>query len=241
MNQYLNIVRDLSLRNQQTDDYIRLCENALLKVSTDSYIEKHHILPKCICDTVEQKLDKENLVVFTAREHFEAHKLLSEMFTGKIRRKMLYALSGLCFKKDGGRILNADEYAIVKEASRIAKRGIPLSEEHKQKIRDTFAEFNPNRGRKHSEETKKKYSDAKIGTHRSAETKNKISNSLKGIPKRPFTDEHRRNIGEKSKGRITVKSGTKYEIIKCPHCDKEGGKTGMRSHHFDNCKVRKNV
>jgi len=216
MNQYINIIRDLSLKNQQTDDYIRLCENALLRVSTDTYIEKHHILPKCICDIAEQKLDKENLVIFTAREHFEAHRLLSEMFTGKINRKMLYALSGLCFKKDGGRILNADEYAIVKEASRIAKRGIPLSEEHKQKIRDKFAEFNPNKGRCVSEETRKKQSIMKIGKAHY------------------HSDETRRKLGESRIGLV-------ISDVRCPHCEKTGKPGAMGRWHFSNCKDLVNI
>ena len=241
MNSYLSSIWELSLKNDKAMSYVRLCTYAIQRQTVAGYTEKHHVLPKCMCMSTDQKNDKENLVVLSAKEHFEAHQLLSEMFNGPPKRKMLYALSGLCFMKNGNRVSDATEYAIVKEASRSAKRGIPLSEEHKQKIKDSFAEFNPNKGRIVSHETKLKQSNAKIGQPRSDETKLKISNTLKGVSKKPFTDEHRKNMGKKKTGKATVPKGTVYEIVTCPHCNKSGGKTGMMSHHFNNCKVRENV
>jgi hypothetical protein len=79
------------------------------------------------------------------------------------------------------------------------------------------------KGKKHSKESKEKMSIAKIGDNnpkywkdkkRSDETKLKISNAKKG-----------QNIG-------------KAPIIKCPHCEKEGGLYAMKQWHFDNCKFK---
>jgi hypothetical protein len=238
MNTYLDIIWNLSLKNQQSIDYIALCESALLRDLIDGYVEKHHMLPVCMCNDKLQIKDPTNLVTFSAKEHFLAHQLLSEMFSGIYKRKMLYALSGLCFKKNGDRVIDADEYAIVKEASRTAKKGIPLTSEHKQKIKDSFANFNPNIGRKHSDETKKKYSDAKIGTHRSDETKKKISESLNGVKKAPRTATHTANFIKARTGIPSKLKGIKQAVISCPHCDKTGGPGAMKLHHFNKCKLR---
>ena len=208
MNSYLSSIWELSLKNDKAVSYIELCTYAIQRQTVAGYTEKHHVLPKCMCMSAEQKNDKENLVVLSAKEHFEAHQLLSEMFNGPSKRKMLYALSGLCFMKNGNRVLDAAEYAIVKEASRAAKRGIPLSEEHKQKIKDSFAEFNPNKGRIVSHETKLKQSNAKIGKSRihSADTCAKLS-----LAKLQKPD------------------------VNCPHCGKLGRPGGMERWHFNNC------
>ncbi len=212
MNLYLEIVWNTSLKNEAATEYISLCESALNRIIPNGYIEKHHILPKCICNDIEQINDKINLVKFSAREHFIAHRLLSEMFTGVIKRKMLYALSALSFRKNGIRVLDEDDYEITKEASRAAKKGIPLTKEHKQKIRDTFAKCNPNRGRKVSQKTKDKQSSAKLGTTRSQAVKDSISNSLTGVPK------------------------GKQPLLSCVICRKSGGSHGIVQHHFDKCK-----
>jgi len=209
MTNYLDIIWELSLKNQPAIDYITLCGSAVSRELVDGYIEKHHILPKCICNDNTQKLDKSNLVVLTAREHFLAHQLLSQMFIGQTKRKMLYALSGLCFRKNGEQIFNADEYAIIKEASRIAKRGIPLTEEHKQKIKDSFAIFNPNIGRKISDETRLRQSNAKMGKPHLHSDETRVKLSLSKLQK---------------------------PDVVCPHCSKIGRPGGMERWHFNNCK-----
>lgn len=45
------------------------------KSNLDYYVERHHIIPKCMGGTD----DKTNLVLLTAREHFVAHQLLLKM------------------------------------------------------------------------------------------------------------------------------------------------------------------
>ena len=75
-----------------------------------------------------------------------------------------------------------------------------------------------------SEETKNKMSSAKLGDNnpkywkgkkRSIETIQKISQSKKG------------------------KSTGPAPIVKCPHCDKEGGLYAMKQWHFNNCRHNK--
>jgi hypothetical protein len=60
-------------------DYTRIYNQIIERAQTrklDEYIEKHHIIPKCIGG-----LDiKENIVELTAREHFLCHMLLCKIY-----------------------------------------------------------------------------------------------------------------------------------------------------------------
>jgi hypothetical protein len=212
MNTYLETVWLQSLKNPSAEEYISLCSAALERNDVDGYIEKHHILPKCICNVSLEIKDKQNLVILTAKEHFIAHTLLTKMFEGKTARKMMYALSALSFKRNGDRILDAEDFAVTKEASRLAKKGIPLSEDHKQKIRDKFAEHNPNKGRVVSQETKDKQRLAKAGIPRSQAAKDAISKTTKGVSKE------------------------KQPLMSCIICRKAGGFRAIKQHHFNKCK-----
>ncbi len=75
-------------------------------------------------------------------------------------------------------------------------------------------------GRKQSIDIRKKISEGlkniyesgdrkKIYRKKTQEEKDKISNTMKGVPKKPFTDEHRKNIGLSSKGRQCWAKGKK--------------------------------
>ena len=61
-------------------NYQRIYDNLVLKAvqrgKPDGYFEKHHIVPKCVGGTNA----KSNLVFFTAKEHFIAHKVLTKIY-----------------------------------------------------------------------------------------------------------------------------------------------------------------
>jgi group I intron endonuclease len=96
---------------------------------------------------------------------------------------------------------------------------------------------------KHSEDTKKKMSEAKIGIKWKEEdvAKRAISNTGK---KR--TEETKQLIRDKALGRKRseeskekqrkANTGKKDKLITCPHCKKVGGNSGMKHFHFDKCK-----
>ena len=59
------------------------------------YVEKHHIIPRCIGGTD----DDSNLVFLTAKEHFVCHHLLTKMYdTEDISRQMRFALNKMSRK-----------------------------------------------------------------------------------------------------------------------------------------------
>lgn len=61
------------------------------------------------------------------------------------------------------------------------------------------------------------------------------SNHFKG---KTHTDEAKAKI---SHNRPNAMKGKKYEVVVCPHCQKEGGILPMRQWHFDNCKFKDSI
>jgi hypothetical protein len=104
------------------------------------YVERHHIIPKCIGGSDEQA----NLVFLTAKEHFICHHLLTKMFDDiDISRKMRFAMNKMARKSWNQQRVRIT--AVVFEKMRInfaedmreQNKGIikgPMSEEHKLAI-----------------------------------------------------------------------------------------------------------
>ena len=63
----------------------------------DGYVEKHHIIPKCLGGTN----DKDNIVVLTPEEHFLAHQLLVKIYPGN--RDLIYAAQMMTQSQTGKR------------------------------------------------------------------------------------------------------------------------------------------
>lgn len=89
--------RGVFVENLATQQYYNIIEFALQQPrkkyhkadSRYQYYEAHHILPKSIFP--EYKKSLWNKVLLTAEEHFNCHKLLLDMTTGKNRSKMVCA------------------------------------------------------------------------------------------------------------------------------------------------------
>lgn len=97
------------------------------------------------------------------------------------------------------------------------------------------------RDSKHSDESKRKMSEARKKQVFSEETKRKISNSKKGkisptfgmkFPNRPpVSNETRKKLSE-------VKKGIPKEKFLCPHCSRLiAGASNAKRWHFDNCQM----
>ena len=154
--------------------YHNIVENAKIR-TTEDYVEKHHIIPKCLGGSN----DKENLVELTAREHFICHWLLAKHHNSK---QLWNAFSMMCIgAKKHHRYISSRTFEILRKARSLASKG----------------ENNPMYGKpsackSHTEETKMKIRMSKLGKKRtpfkrspaSDETKRKISESKKGKPRK---------------------------------------------------------
>lgn len=70
--------------------YNSIIERAKNRPLICGYVEKHHIIPKCL----EGTDDKSNIAVLTLEEHFVCHQLLTKIYPENGR--LLYALTMMC-------------------------------------------------------------------------------------------------------------------------------------------------
>lgn len=113
--------------------------------------EKHHIIPKCLNGTN----DSSNLILLTPREHYIAHLLLTQMYTGKIKSKLCCAFMRMCItSKNHHRIVSNKQYELAKKL---------LSDSYKKENNPFYGHIGSNRGRKLSEATKEKIRLANTG------------------------------------------------------------------------------
>ena len=129
--------------------YHNITENAKNR-PINGYVERHHIIPRSLGGSD----NKENLVDLTAREHFICHWLLTKMYTGESKSKMVYALNGMKRSnkfaqryetKITSRVYEnlKKEFSIIHSATmkgRLAhNKGVSASEEQKEKNNSLIA------------------------------------------------------------------------------------------------------
>jgi hypothetical protein len=164
--------------------------------------------------------EKENLVELTAREHFVCHWLLIKMTEGEDRSKMLYALNGMKAENkyqqryhtkitarvyEKYRIEHAQNHSKVMKGRPAKNKGIPMSDEQKQLLREK-AKTNHASGKIYSEESQKKRLAKLVGYKHSEETKQKQSLALKGKSKGPMSEEEKLKRSLTQKGIPKVKT-----------------------------------
>lgn len=176
------------------ETYDRLVQKRLNQPAIGQYIECHHIVPK----SEGGSNDKSNLVKLTAREHFIAHLLLAKIYDDV---KMHYALNMMTIKSMNHQRtfkITSRQYDYIKRL--MAKK---QSEHYKTK------ENHPMFGRHHTDESKRKNSESHKGSKNprygklvSIETRQKISNALKGRKKTStMSEDARKRLSEQRKGK----------------------------------------
>jgi hypothetical protein len=241
--------------------YNQLINNAKDRI-LDSYTESHHIIPKCLGGDNS----KENLVNLTPEEHYIAHQLLVKLYPNN--KKIIFA-AHMMTVSNGRR--NNKTYGWVRRKMSEAQSGKgnhmygKTLTDDERKARGSSGEANPFYGRNHSEESKKKISDSKLGKNKgrtpwnkgiaqTEETKQKIRDNspwkgTKGSGTHPSvgrktSDETKKKLSKIFKGKkmdedfikkISKPKGPQVKVI-CPHCKKEGGASNMNRYHFENCK-----
>jgi hypothetical protein len=196
------------LENKYTKYYNQIINSAKNR-TLEGYCENHHIIPKSLGGNNL----KENLVKLTAREHFVCHLLLTKMYSGEDKNKMIHAVWAMAtlenlnqerYKINSRTYENLRiKYATLKSKTLKGKPGRAHSEETKRKI----SEAHTGKKRKPmSEEAKRKLSESmkgkNLGKQLSEERKQQISNSLKGRKRKPVSEETKEklraaNLGKK--------------------------------------------
>ena len=143
------------------------------------YFEAHHIVPVCMGGEPKQKLKgykvllHDNIVLLTAKEHWISHALLYVIHKTSEMALALRLLSDVNKKKSmSKRILSSKLYV----ESRIKSIEIYRSEKQRKKI-----------------------SEGRMGCKHSAETRKKMSETHKIVPKN-LSDDGRKRLSDRMKG-----------------------------------------
>lgn len=239
------------INNKYTKWYNRIIDRSKNRL-VSGYTEKHHIIPKSFGGSDL----KSNIAILTAREHFICHLLLTKMSTGKNQRKAIHAAWGMCNLKGTGQERYKTSSRIyeslrVKHAEALSKlyTGVKNSKKANTGIKNGFY------GKTHTEETKEKLRQARLGSKASAETKEKMKLSHQN--RSPVSEETRKKISEATKGRPGLygekngfygkqhsvenrekKRREKLDAPKkiCYHCSKEVDHMNYARWHGDNCR-----
>jgi len=213
--------------------YNNLINRARLRV-LECYAEKHHIVPRCLNGTD----DPANLVNLTPEEHYVAHQLLIKMYPGV--PGLVFAAHMMGATRKGNKVYGWLRRKYSEEKSKSLKgkppnnKGKKLSPERIEQIRISST------GRKHTDETKAQMSAKKIGNKNginspgntgmkhSEEHRRKISEAGKG---RIMSEDTKKKLSEQRKGILKPKS-------ECPYCGCLFSPTNMVRYHGDKCKSK---
>lgn len=181
------------------------------------YYEKHHIIPKCMGGSN----DKENIIYLYAREHFIAHKLLAEENPKNYKINSAYwrMVVNKSDKYGTKYICTPEEYEEAK---------ILRSELLRKRMTGLTGEKSYAWGWKHTEETKKKMSEAHKGRKNSPEHNKHISEAKMGSKNpmyhignlHPFygkhhTEESKKKMSDNRKGKLVGKDNPESKAVMC--------------------------
>ena len=202
--------------------------------------EMHHILPRSLGGGDEP----ENLVRLTYHDHAWCHWLLTKMTEGKSLAKMRYAFNMMAVGGEHmGRVLDSrivrayarNREELVKTHSEFMRGREPWNKGKKLED-EKYKGGRNNKGRKHSEETKKLIGSYKLGKKQSFETTEKRSKSMTGFVRgpmpedeklkrslankgKPKSDNHSKNVALANIGKISINRDGKEKKIKKDELD----------------------
>jgi hypothetical protein len=175
-------------------NYQKIYNNLMYRdVARVGYVEKHHILPRCLGGTD----DKENLVRLYPEEHYIAHLLLCKIYPGN--QKLLYAAMNMTtgsMTNNGKR--NNKAYSWLRRQYAESMSGDNNPSRRNPNLQKEAALKRV--GQKRTKETKARMSATQKGRTFTEETKRNMAIAAKNRP--PINEETRKKLSEKSKGRV---------------------------------------
>lgn len=226
------------IENKYKKWYDLIIENAKTR-QLSCYVERHHILPKCLGGTNESS----NIVELTAREHYVCHLLLTKCVTGTFyKSKMLHALGMFVqCNSDQERNFTSRQYEVIRTAISEAKTGKPRSEETKRKISEGLKGNVPwNKGLKLPplpDERKQQLSEMFKGRPLTQEWRENISKGKIGKSSGMLGKKHSNETKELMSKNMKGARGPQKRIEECPYCLKNQ----VTSRHVKFCKRNKDA
>lgn len=175
----------------------------------EEYHERHHIVPICLGGTNEES----NLIDLYAREHYCAHRLLALENPDNLKLNFAWWVMSTRSSSTLGRYqLTPAEYEEAK---------IALQKSQSQTKTELFKniENHPWYGKHHSEESKRKMSEAKQGRKLTEEHKKKIGNAARGKTLPPRSEESKRKHSKVMTGMFANGNSPCCVPIYCPELD----------------------
>jgi hypothetical protein len=182
--------------------YYQITERGKNRTVKTGY-EKHHIIPKSLGGSNQ----KSNLTLLTPREHFICHWLLIKIYAvGESHWKMLNAL----------RIMKAENKSQSRYKTKITSRVYDnikkeYAELQSQKIKGIN---NPMHGKSHSDQAKRKISNANVRRCQPLEEKLKQKKAMTGKKRDEFSEEWRQNLSKNHKSKRDDFDGSHSEETK---------------------------
>ncbi len=233
--------------------YHELIDNAKVRNIT-GYYENHHILPKFDGG----KNIKSNMVKLTAREHFIAHWLLYKIYNNS-KSAFAFHMMTIIDNNQSQRRVNSKNFEYARKArSRFLSKSIS-------------GQNNPFFGKTHTKEVKEMLSERRKLWWKLNPNMRKIYGDRAALVNvGGLSDEHKKKIGEKSKGFIVLKNidtgetikisklenydntkwlnlyeyhtikGTRKDLTICEHCNKSMNKGNYVRWHGEKCKIKNN-
>lgn len=193
-----------------TNIYEKIIEKAKSenrKLKCGIYYEKHHIKPKSLFKDLTK--DPNNIVLLTAKEHFICHMLLEKIYDCY---QMKFAIWRMC--NDGKYKVSSRYYEYIKQKIAIdsskLNKGKKLSDEIKRKISLGLS------GKTHSEETKQKMSKSYDPSKHilSKETRKRLSeNASKRFKGKKQTEDFKKHLSDIRKGKSNPMFGKPNKLF----------------------------
>lgn len=190
------------------------------------YLEKHHIVPKCMGGTN----NPDNIVPLTAREHFICHWLLTKMVVdAHYSYKMKHALGRFVQSSSlQKRNTSSRHYEIARKAISDARKGRKHTAESREKMSiSRKGKPSRNKGRtgwfKQTPEAKQRISAAnkgktfaeRFGEEGAKTAIEKMKSSKRGKPSGMLGKKHSQETIQKLS---KPKNGSPHRRQQCPHC-----------------------
>src|SRR5258706_3393666 len=212
------------IKNKYYRWYYQIIDKARRRGKPEGYYEKHHIGPRCIgC-----KNDCWNVGNLTYKEHYIVHWFLTKFTEGRFLRQMNNAFCYMTKQtKKHTRNIPARWYERARRASSEAKPrlGMKHTEETKRKISEAKKANGHLLGRKKTEEHKLKISRGNKGKIRTEEVKRRIALTLTG-----------RKASEETKQKLRVRKFTDDQRKKIS-ISRKGRKPFLGKNHSEETKM----